>query len=103
MRELARQGELTHSTVSEVIAGNRAPTHDFCVAVARALGEPEADVLWRAGLLEDRPIKPDEPWMEEAIYELRQLTPQQREHALALIKLVKDGALVAYSARRKKK
>ena len=52
-REVARRGGISHSTVSDVLSGQRTPTADFCIAIANAFGTSRADVLTRAGILPD--------------------------------------------------
>lgn len=55
-RELARRADLSQTTVSLVIAQERLPSPEFCIAVAYALRIPPEDVLRRAGHL---PAVPD--------------------------------------------
>lgn len=49
--ELARRAELSSSGVSHVMSGVRNPGFDFCVGIARALGEPPEKILRLARLL----------------------------------------------------
>jgi transcriptional regulator with XRE-family HTH domain len=51
LRELARRASVSHGIVSAVAAGQRQPTWDFCVALARAFHLAPEDVFRRAGLL----------------------------------------------------
>jgi transcriptional regulator with XRE-family HTH domain len=51
MRELARRGNISHSSVSLVLSGQRKATHEFCEAIATATGTPVTTVLRMAGLL----------------------------------------------------
>ncbi len=55
-------------------------------------------MLYQAGLLKDMPPGPYEPWVYEIVEIARQLTPKQREHIIALIKMVKDSTLAVYEA-----
>lgn len=53
-REIARRAGISHTTISQVVAGQRVPTFDFCADVARALGEQPETLLRLAGLLPAR-------------------------------------------------
>jgi len=93
--QLARmsQGETSHSNISKVLSGKLAPTADFCLAVARALGESEIDVLYMAGHIHNRekPITFDDPFMRELYQSAENLTPDQRKTILALIEQMSAG------------
>lgn len=52
--ELARRGGTTPARVSQVISGDK-PGWDFCLAVARAFGEPPEKIFRLAGLLPPEP------------------------------------------------
>lgn len=92
-RELARKSGQSQSTVNDVIRGKRKPTRDFCVAIARALELSEAEVLFRADLLTDVSLGQLEPWIHNMVQESKSLTPAQRQHVIALIKMMQDGTI----------
>lgn len=74
--ELARRGGTSHARISQVIGGET-PGADFCVKIARALGESPEYVLRLAGIL-DPPV--EEPVTErEMIHDLWQALQQQRK------------------------
>lgn len=50
-RELARKAGISHTSISEVIAGNRNPGWDFCAAIAAPLDKTPLEVFQLAGLL----------------------------------------------------
>jgi transcriptional regulator with XRE-family HTH domain len=50
-RELARKAGVSHTSISEVIAGNRNPGWDFCAAIAAPLEKTPLEVFQLAGLL----------------------------------------------------
>jgi transcriptional regulator with XRE-family HTH domain len=91
--ELARRAEVAHGTINNVMSGMRNPGLDLCCALAHALGVPEVEVLWRAGLLRERPATVDQPWLAEIIEAARQLTPEKREYAVTLLKMLKADTL----------
>jgi transcriptional regulator with XRE-family HTH domain len=76
MRELARRGKISHTTISLVISGERKPTYEFCVGIAKGLGLPPDEVLALAGKL---PKSPElTPELQEWIYIFEQLTDEDR-------------------------
>lgn len=50
-RELARQADISHTSVADVIAGHRQPTWEFCASIAKPLGKSPIEIFKRAGLL----------------------------------------------------
>lgn len=50
-RELARRADLSPTSVSAVIAGQRDPTWDFCAAIAKPLEKSPLELFRLAGLL----------------------------------------------------
>jgi transcriptional regulator with XRE-family HTH domain len=66
MRELARRAGVSHTTVADVMAGQRKPTWEFCAAIARPLNADPREVFRLAGLLSSKPdggnpdVAPDE-------------------------------------------
>ena len=90
MRELARRSRLTHTTVSEVLAGNREPTWEFCAAVAEPLNQNPITLFRMAGLMKEAPN--DDITFHEIYEIIRRLTPKQREHVLKYaIFVMKEG------------
>jgi transcriptional regulator with XRE-family HTH domain len=55
MRELARKADISHTTVADVISGQRSPTCEFCLAIARALDERPERILYLASYLPSEP------------------------------------------------
>lgn len=53
--ELARRGGTSHARISQVLNSNEQPGADFCVKIARALGESPEHVLRLAGFLDPLP------------------------------------------------
>lgn len=95
--QLARmsQGETSHSNISKVLSGKLDPTADFCLAVARALGESEIDVLYMAGHIHNRekPLSFDDPFMRDLYQAAERLTPDQRKMVIALIDQMSAGSV----------
>jgi transcriptional regulator with XRE-family HTH domain len=83
-RELARRAGIAHTTVSYVLAGRQAPSWDFCAAIAEALGLAPTEVFVLAGLLP--PPLPAVAEETEAVAILRELDPEARAHALAMLR-----------------
>jgi transcriptional regulator with XRE-family HTH domain len=83
-RELARRAGVSHTTVSNVLAGRQAPTWDFCAAVAEAVGMAPPAAFVMAGLLP--PPLPAVEEEEEALALLRELSPDGRAAALAMLR-----------------
>jgi transcriptional regulator with XRE-family HTH domain len=97
-RELARRSGVSHTTISQVISGQRIPTFDFCADVARALGESPVELFRLAGLLPAMPERrrkeleeigeilaglPDGPIRDEAMAAIRAIAQSARERAVA--------------------
>ena len=82
MRELARKGNISHTTISLVMSGERKPTYEFCVGIAKGLGLAQDEVLTLAGKLP----KPPEwtPDLQEWTYLFEQLTDEDRAEMLQL-------------------
>lgn len=89
--ELARRSEVAHGTINNVLNGVRNPGMDLCCALACALDVPETEVLWRAGLLREKPVTVDQPWLAEIIKAVRQLSPDKREYVVTLLKMLGAG------------
>jgi transcriptional regulator with XRE-family HTH domain len=82
--ELARRAELVPSTVSQVLSGRSNPGLDFCIGVARALGEQPERILRRAGLLPPLPAAVEE---ENEVLQIYRTLPQtQRRTILSMLR-----------------
>jgi transcriptional regulator with XRE-family HTH domain len=82
MRELARRSKITHSTISDVMAGKRQPTSDFCKAIAKALDVPQVEIEILAGILPKQPGWTPELEEWNAVFE--QLSDDDRAELLML-------------------
>lgn len=83
IRELARQADISHALVSKVLAGKMPPSADFCLKVARALGESPDWLLRLAGLLPPAANVPDDdPLVRELLEIVRRLSPEDRREIL---------------------
>ena len=78
--ELARRGGMSHARISQVMAGET-PGADFCVKLARALGESPEYVLRLAGILDPLPEQPSGPTVEDMVRDLW-LAQQRQQPAL---------------------
>lgn len=58
--DLAQAMEMSDSTISHLLAGNRNPGPDLCNGIARAFGIPPEEVFRMAGLLPALPEEDDE-------------------------------------------
>jgi transcriptional regulator with XRE-family HTH domain len=82
MRELARRANISNSTISDVMAGKRPPTSDFCKAISGALKVPQVEVEILAGIL---PRPPGwSPELEEWGALFHQLTEEERANVMTL-------------------
>lgn len=59
-RELARRAELSATSISAVIAGQREPTFDFCAAIAKPLGKSPIEMFRLAELIPPDPLQINE-------------------------------------------
>jgi transcriptional regulator with XRE-family HTH domain len=82
--ELARRAGLSSGGVSHVMTGRQNPGYEFCIKVARAMGERPEHILRLAGLLPSLPPEVEEE--QEAIQILRELSPQARTAALSMLR-----------------
>lgn len=71
-RELGRRAETSHTTISEVISGQRAPTYDFCAAIATPLERSPIEMFQLAGLIPD--LSEDDWTNEVSLLELVEIT-----------------------------
>jgi len=83
-RELARRAKTSHTAVSSVLAGQRRAGWDFCVAIAKALGERPERVFRMARLLPALPQIEEET--EETITLLSNLPPEMRAVAINILR-----------------
>jgi transcriptional regulator with XRE-family HTH domain len=88
MRELARRANISHSWISNVLAG-QPPTWDFCAAIAAPLGASPVEVLLRAELVTATDIRranrllSDEPaGITERLVALVAGMPEEEQRAL---------------------
>lgn len=78
-RELARRAEISPTTISEVIAGQRAPTYEFCAQIASPLGIHPVEIFVIAGLIPDPDIWNKTEMSFRQLYEIaKQLTYEER-------------------------
>lgn len=88
-REVARRtGVISHTTVADVINGQRAPTYDFCAAIAPVFGQEKETLFRWAGLLPPllQPTKEE----REVLTALRDLSPETRAVILQIIRSLKS-------------
>jgi transcriptional regulator with XRE-family HTH domain len=90
--ELARRGNISQATISFVMAGKRPVTPKVCLAVATAFGLPIADVLAIAGIKQK-----DSSTVYTELFDVLEaakgLSPEDRQHAVTLIKMLKEGKI----------
>lgn len=83
IRELARRANLSHATISNILAQQTNPGFDFCVGIASAFDVPAEYVLRKAKLLPDLPYGPLEDMNLKEMYDLmRNLSPLERRGVL---------------------
>lgn len=82
--ELATRAGVTRTAISDVLSGRRNPGTDLCIAIARALNIPPETVFRAAGLLP--PVPSDTEYQEEFFHLLSQLSPQERQEILELLR-----------------
>lgn len=82
--ELARASGKAPAVISRVLNGDRKPEPETLIAIARALNLPPEQVFRAAGLLP--PVSPDTEYAEQILHLLRQLSPQEQEEILELLR-----------------
>jgi transcriptional regulator with XRE-family HTH domain len=82
--ELARRAELSPATISLVFSRQKGVGLDFCIGVARALGEQPERILRRAGLLPPLPAAVEEE--NEVLQIYRTLPATQRRTILSMLR-----------------
>lgn len=85
--EAARRGNISASTIQQVIAGTTRPGVKLCRGIARAFNMPAEDVMRRAGLL---PLPPgatenDRRSLRDAMRKFERLTEQDQRRVSDLI------------------
>src|SRR3990167_5968829 len=63
--DLAKKANISQSTISMIVSGQRGPGTEFCLAIAEAFKLPPEDVFRRAGLLPHK-SEPDAETREAA-------------------------------------
>lgn len=82
--ELARRAGVVPSTVSMILSNQKQPGLDFCIGVARALGELPESILRRAGLLPPLPAAVE---MENEVLQIYRTLPiTQRRTILSMLR-----------------
>jgi transcriptional regulator with XRE-family HTH domain len=82
MREAARHGPVSHTSIAQVINEERDPTLEFCMAMAEALDYSREYILRKAGILDPLPDKESDPTLSKWLEIGHTLTPEQREEAI---------------------
>lgn len=82
--ELATRAGVTRTAISDVLSGRRNPGPELCLAISRALNLPPETVFRAAGLLP--PVDEDTEYQEEFFHLLSQLSPQERQEILDLLR-----------------
>ena len=90
--ELARRANIHRGTISNIVSGERKAGLDTCLSIAQALQLPADIVLEKAGHLAKKEKTTSET--EEMAYLFEQLSPQDREEILELLR---------FKAQRQKK
>lgn len=90
MREFARRGEISHTSVSNVLAGKTDPTADFCLGVARALKLKPDYVLRKSGHLPPAPDT-DDPKVSEAMTLFSKLPAHEQERFLLFMRAIDEA------------
>jgi len=85
LRELGRRGDLSSTSISNVLSGYRKPGYRLCRGIARALEMNPEDVFRRAGLLPPAPDA-DDPQLKAALFLFEKLTDADQERVLAIMK-----------------
>lgn len=83
IREFAKLVGVSHPTISDILNGEE-PSFDVCRKLAPILNLPLEGVLRAAGLLP--PVSEDTEYQEEFFHLLSQLSPQERQEILELLR-----------------
>lgn len=92
-REIAMRAGISEAQVSRVLSGERNPSSDFCINIARALNVPVDIALQKAGFLS---ANRDGVGFKEAAHLFHQLSDRQQEDMLAIMR-----AMIQARQRRK--
>ncbi len=82
--ELARRAGVSRTAISDVISDKHSAGFELCLAISRALNLPPETVFRAAGLLP--PVDEDTQYQEEFFHLLSQLSPQERQEILELLR-----------------
>jgi len=85
--ELARRAGLSRTAINDIINRKTSPGPDFCRSIAKALGYPQEYVFRLAGLITDPYPPSTDPETHMLAQLLTQLSPEDREELLALVRL----------------
>jgi transcriptional regulator with XRE-family HTH domain len=99
--ELARASGKAPAVISRVLNGDRKPEPDTLIAIARALNLPPETVFRAAGLLP--PVSPDTEYAEQILHLLRQLSPQEQEEILELLRFKAERQKTARKTKSREK
>lgn len=92
-RELGRRAGISSTQVADVISGRSNPGADFCISIARALGEPPEHILRLAGILP--PLPPSVAGERETLTYFRHLDERLRPAILATLRNLSHGSAIA--------
>lgn len=84
-KDLAQKSDISRPLISQVLAGTRNPTADFCIKVAQALSEPPEKVLKLAGILPTSPASEDST-LEELMQLARSLPSEDQKEILEYVR-----------------
>jgi len=94
IRGFAKLVGVSHPTIVTVLNGEE-PSYDLCKKLAPVLHIPLESLLRIAGLLP--PAPPDTEYEEQILYLLRQLSPQEQEEILELLRFKTERQKAAES------
>lgn len=98
--DLARASGISRGGISNLINQVRNPDAETCLAIARALNLPAETVFRAAGLLP--PVPSDTQYQEEFFHLLSQLSPQERQEILELLRFKAERKTSKPSSRTPK-
>ncbi len=86
--ELARRCGVTAPAINRILSGQRTPSTDICISIARALGVSPENVLRRAGILPRafEELVEKDPDLREIVNLMRGLSPATRHELLAYVR-----------------
>lgn len=84
--DLARATGFHKGSISNVLNGQRQPSVEFVLAVARALKVKPEDLYRRAGLLPPVPSPAQDPLLDEALEILKRLPPDEQQNVIEYAK-----------------